>query len=890
MRVGGGLQALQSGPRFGGQVLPAVRPLFDDGVGFLLAVRPNRDQAGKPLGGCLSHVFSGLYEVISGHAEERQSFAGTVEGIGGGFLPAFRRLLHALQRLTGGFRAGHVIRQGDRPGNDSDSDGGPYRGGFPQNGKKAGEATPGRSDGCRERADALGHRADHPCDLAEGQDQRTGRGGDGGHTDNLLTLSGIHAAEFINEAVHALDDPVQRGTEIIAQGLGKEHGLVFEIGQPAGGSAVADVGLVGKRGVLLPCPGGHVLRAGEKIGRVDGAEHGVAQSDLADADLVQGGDRADALVAHLGQPFDEQLKHPDGIALPLLHELLLRDSTDPGKVRQGVSARGGGHLHIDQGFGDRRAAGLRLDADGGQGGGQGQHLRFRQTDLLSGAGDAHGHFSDGRLSGGEVVAQHGDRGTDVGKLALAGAHDVRELGQLRGGGIRVQVRGGIAQIDHDPGELLDVFRRDAQLSAGRHDGVDLIRGGCDLGRHTFGGLRQRLKVCLCSVDGLPYISKRGFEVQTGFDGGGAKPDDGRRNGAGQGFTHLFRRFADFLAAVPELCQGFAGRRPSGLRGTELPVGFAQFRFRLPNGGIGTVQLCLRGGHRVGSVLRGTLQRVVLSGQLFDLRVSLLQFLLKGLHIGFRRDGGGVGLAERVPVFLIVDGGDLHLGAEIRLLRLGVGETLGVILLPGVAFLEFRRSRRQGALILTDRVLLQLQLPLEHFHLRGKPRGGGVEALHPGGRQLEIGLGFPDLFVHGVDVPGEVVRVQRQRYDQVAQGFSHESTSFRLRFQPGPDFVDEAGHGLFFLLPLPGVPGADAEEAEHVHLVDLAHTPSALQQIIVGGIDEVRQRQDSAFGTVGSTSGVVSSAAFVGNSSRISVVCVCTAMRARAMSCISRSTG
>ena len=59
---------------------------------------------------------------------------------------------------------------------------------------------------------------------------------------------------------------------------------------------------------------------------------------------------------------------------------------------------------------------------------------------------------------------------------------------------------------------------------------------------------------------------------------------------------------------------------------------------------------------------------------------------------------------------------------------------------------------------------------------------------------------------------------------------------------------------------------------------------------VGGVYEIRQRQDSAFGTVGSTSGVVSFAAFVGNSSRISVVCVCTAMRASAISCISRSTG
>ena len=53
--------------------------------------------------------------------------------------------------------------------------------------------------------------------------------------------------------------------------------------------------------------------------------------------------------------------------------------------------------------------------------------------------------------------------------------------------------------------------------------------------------------------------------------------------------------------------------------------------------------------------------------------------------------------------------------------------------------------------------------------------------------------------------------------------------------------------------------------------------------VVGGIDEIRQRQAGAVG------GAVF-AAFVGNSSRISVVCVCTAMSASAMSCMSRSTG
>ena len=113
---------------------------------------------------------------------------------------------------------------------------------------------------------------------------------------------------------------------------------------------------------------------------------------------------------------------------------------------------------------------------------------------------------------------------------------------------------------------------------------------------------------------------------------------------------------------------------------------------------------------------------------------------------------------------------------------------------------------------------------------------------------------------------------------------------RLRLTvPATPYRSVLRRGLLFLF-FSGVPGADAEKAENVHLIDLAHPPAAFQQIVVGGIDEFRQRQDSAVGFTGSTVGVFSSAAFVGNSSRISVVWVCTAISARAMSCIRRSTG
>ena len=64
-----------------------------------------------------------------------------------------------------------------------------------------------------------------------------------------------------------------------------------------------------------------------------------------------------------------------------------------------------------------------------------------------------------------------------------------------------------------------------------------------------------------------------------------------------------------------------------------------------------------------------------------------------------------------------------------------------------------------------------------------------------------------------------------------------------RPQPRPHLVDGSALGLF-LFGLPAhVPGADAEEAQHVHLVNFGHAPPVFQQGVVGGIDELRQRQD-----------------------------------------------
>ena len=86
-----------------------------------------------------------------------------------------------------------------------------------------------------------------------------------------------------------------------------------------------------------------------------------------------------------------------------------------------------------------------------------------------------------------------------------------------------------------------------------------------------------------------------------------------------------------------------------------------------------------------------------------------------------------------------------------------------------------------------------------------------------------------------------------------------------------------------------VPRPNTQKAEQIGLIYLGHAPAAFQQRIVCGINEIRQRYDGLSRGIAFGSSCVS-AAFVGNSERISVVWVCTAMSANAMSCISLSTG
>lgn len=70
----------------------------------------------------------------------------------------------------------------------------------------------------------------------------------------------------------------------------------------------------------------------------------------------------------------------------------------------------------------------------------------------------------------------------------------------------------------------------------------------------------------------------------------------------------------------------------------------------------------------------------------------------------------------------------------------------------------------------------------------------------------------------------------------------------LRLEIAPDLVNVLALGLLLYMLLLGAPCSDSEEAQHIHVVNLIHSPAAFKKRVVGGIYEIRQRQ---------TSGVVS---------------------------------
>ena len=78
-------------------------------------------------------------------------------------------------------------------------------------------------------------------------------------------------------------------------------------------------------------------------------------------------------------------------------------------------------------------------------------------------------------------------------------------------------------------------------------------------------------------------------------------------------------------------------------------------------------------------------------------------------------------------------------------------------------------------VLIDNILLEFHSPLQCVQLGGEPCGGGFKILHTGSGQLEARFCLLYLLVDGLDVSGEIIRFQRQRYDKIAERFAHQGS-------------------------------------------------------------------------------------------------------------------
>ena len=249
----------------------------------------------------------------------------------------------------------------------------------------------------------------------------------------------IHLKELAEQLVRALDQALDGGIQVVADLLSKQQRLVFEVRELAGGGSIAFLRFRCQRGIFLPCRVGHVLRTGKQFGCVGGTEQRIAQANFVNADVRQRLNGAFAFIVQLGQTHNKRLKRSGGIVVPQRLKLLRRHPGHLAEVLQRFAARRRGNLHFDQCLGESGAAHLRFDTHRGQRRRKAQHLRFSQANLLARAGHAVRHLHDGLFSGGKIVAQIHQRGADIGKLALAGAHDICKLGNGRRSLVRAQV-------------------------------------------------------------------------------------------------------------------------------------------------------------------------------------------------------------------------------------------------------------------------------------------------------------------------------------------------------------------------------------------------------------------------------------------------------------------
>ena len=120
-------------------------------------------------------------------------------------------------------------------------------------------------------------------------------------------------------------------------------------------------------------------------------------------------------------------------------------------------------------------------------------------------------------------------------------------------------------------------------------------------------------------------------------------------------------------------------------------------------------------------------------------------------------------------------GTCHFCFQLLLFVLRIQQPLGVVILPGIAFLQLVAGLLERALILANRILLKPEGALERGQPGGQPRRGRLEILHAGGSQMKRRLRFLDLLVDGFDIACEIIAVQRQRYHKIAERLAHDGS-------------------------------------------------------------------------------------------------------------------
>ena len=189
----GGLQFNQRIAGIGSQRFEGFRPLADNFIGFLLAVRPDSKKPGEPLFSSLCFIG----EVAFTHAEERKAIAFAIESFSSSIFPAFSGFRHAFECFTRLLCTGNIVGKRNRANHNRCSNSQPHRRRLAQNGHKALEAASSFADSGSKLADTPSKYTDALGNLADAQENWTGCSCDASPFDDLKPLCFIHFHEAV---------------------------------------------------------------------------------------------------------------------------------------------------------------------------------------------------------------------------------------------------------------------------------------------------------------------------------------------------------------------------------------------------------------------------------------------------------------------------------------------------------------------------------------------------------------------------------------------------------------------------------------------------------------------------------------------------------------------